>query len=902
MFSLYIAIKMGRPKKGEDSCSRPLKRSLERKRKRALYSRKTESRMSADKHSSGMTKHTSSQVAWSETLDHKFTLEAMYDTSFLTDEFLEAVNMGVQGGQSDGVTYSRGETPSMLERAAGQQDTAPVVAMPPLPLPSPPLPPAPTPQPSPSPSFVATPVSSQKPVTSTTAVSRSGSKSAGGSSGGTALPYLSCDLPSQLSTEAFRCSPEVTASLRNLRQASPTVKDSLATIKEETIVARLPRNSCFTEASPPCFCCPSDGLLPVSYCDSPYCSEHWQPVAPFSHPTGQQRIRSFQSVPPVVQPLTELGRLNNALSSVLHDNQQSHPKNDLQNVSNSSQLGQQYNYNGKNGKQTHVLPVNNANVLPDCNQYKTFETRINLSSVASKPVRRFSSDFFSSFVREDNGNFVCDTFPAEPQQRSTHTQCKYRRRQSDSVLEFVSSWKRQRLSDSLLDVHSQDASLTQQDPHSFQASVTGTHIPYSNTEVPYCGAQTEMPNRRLAGRAEPLSQLAALAGQALCGDYSGRGVVGTICSEHRTSKKVSESATTQAVGLASQDPQARQTKRFQEFHSHADPDSIGKQKENAFYTTPKSELRTRQMTVSTYNNTQRLVGAPADACGSSHSTRSSLDRSRTNKSDAQSQTDNRFSSINGTESALSFSACTIDENGITCDTAAPTNEKESRPRISPAVITVTSNLNGHCHDSRDGFCAQTLIFPTPTRGISATRNAFLGTVPYPTPGHGEEYPSTLHFVQTNGWTPPLNNSVGSSHNHNIGPIMDLLTLEDINRYFLALDNSCDKCVCGDKNQVASGGPPDTCLLQSCRACFAGEEGEDADRGQLCTRRCHRYWHLHRVLPLADHLAAHDESKLADLASAFYLLRDRLGQLHASLSRDRQDHEQVGSDLGLGLSG
>ena len=119
--------------------------------------------------------------------------------------------------------------------------------------------------------------------------------------------------------------------------------------------------------------------------------------------------------------------------------------------------------------------------------------------------------------------------------------------------------------------------------------------------------------------------------------------------------------------------------------------------------------------------------------------------------------------------------------------------------------------------------------------------------------------------------------------------VDLQALENINAYFLALDNACRKDDCEDVLHHAMEGR-DTCSSSGCPVCHqSSEEGETRDaspRGgsgwqRVCPRRHHAYWHGHSPSPVVVHMTAHNQRLLGSVASALCLLRDRLAQPHGA---------------------
>ncbi|XP_070183402.1 uncharacterized protein [Littorina saxatilis] len=117
---------------------------------------------------------------------------------------------------------------------------------------------------------------------------------------------------------------------------------------------------------------------------------------------------------------------------------------------------------------------------------------------------------------------------------------------------------------------------------------------------------------------------------------------------------------------------------------------------------------------------------------------------------------------------------------------------------------------------------------------------------------------------------------------------DRQTLKSINRYFLSLENSCDKNNCDDVHgsshhhhfnaQPAS----DVCQSDQCRVCNMdshSSRSRDVNTFAICTRRFHCYWHGHNPSPFALHMTAHNQHLLASVAAALCHFSDRLSQLH-----------------------
>ena len=95
---------MGRPKKGDNVCVRPLKPAQSGDRRLTNQSSESETSVSGSPEAEGSVGG-GREVG---TLDPKFTLEAVCDSSYLSDEFLEAVSIDL-GGSGAGHSHNHSD-------------------------------------------------------------------------------------------------------------------------------------------------------------------------------------------------------------------------------------------------------------------------------------------------------------------------------------------------------------------------------------------------------------------------------------------------------------------------------------------------------------------------------------------------------------------------------------------------------------------------------------------------------------------------------------------------------------------------------------------------------------------------------------------------------------------------
>ncbi|XP_076442562.1 uncharacterized protein LOC143281294 [Babylonia areolata] len=126
---------------------------------------------------------------------------------------------------------------------------------------------------------------------------------------------------------------------------------------------------------------------------------------------------------------------------------------------------------------------------------------------------------------------------------------------------------------------------------------------------------------------------------------------------------------------------------------------------------------------------------------------------------------------------------------------------------------------------------------------------------------------------------------------------DPRAVEEVNRHFLTLENTCDKNACGEDPvaDVASDG----CQSQRCPVCHPGENGQGVPEWQgVCLKRWHRYWH--GWCPPSSRQAevvrgqGQQQQFLTSVAAAFCQFRDNLCQLHKEMGAEADKKDQTTS--------
>ncbi|KAL8608283.1 hypothetical protein ACOMHN_042150 [Nucella lapillus] len=141
--------------------------------------------------------------------------------------------------------------------------------------------------------------------------------------------------------------------------------------------------------------------------------------------------------------------------------------------------------------------------------------------------------------------------------------------------------------------------------------------------------------------------------------------------------------------------------------------------------------------------------------------------------------------------------------------------------------------------------------------------------------------------------------------HSLEPTTgDLRKLEDVNRYFLTLENTCEKNSC---KQDSADEEEDVCQSQGCQGCRPSRDGGDQSTGfnpkppGFCLRRCHRYWHGYRPPTRLGEVETGEQKQqqyMASVVSAFCQLREDLRQLDnkTGLAEDKAERVMNTSDV------